>query len=100
MHFKVIQEGAKLAIPTDQVAYAGLFLTGRALEWFKPYLTEIQANGITTTNLDIRYVFASWNRFIKQLTQIFRDPKATIIAEQKLQNLVQRTLAIKYITQF
>jgi len=41
MHFKVIQKGAKLAIPTDQVAYAGLFLLGRALKWFKPYLTEI-----------------------------------------------------------
>jgi len=41
MHFKVIQEGAKLAIPIDQVAYAGLFLIERALEWFKPYLIEI-----------------------------------------------------------
>jgi len=41
MHFKVMQEGVKLAIPIDQVAYAGLFLTGRALKWFKPYLTKI-----------------------------------------------------------
>jgi len=41
MHFKVIQKGAKLATPIDQVAYAGLFLIGRALEWFKPYLIEI-----------------------------------------------------------
>ena len=41
MHFKVIQEGAKLVISTDQVAYVGLFLTGRALKWFKPYLTKI-----------------------------------------------------------
>jgi len=32
MHFKVIQKGVKLVIPTDQVAYAGLFLIGRALE--------------------------------------------------------------------
>ena len=100
MYFKVIQEGAKLATPTDQVAYVGLFLLGRALEQFKPYLTEIQANGATTTNLDVRYIFASWNRFAERLTQIFRDPKATIIAERKLQNLVQRTLAIEYITQF
>jgi len=53
MHFKVIQEGVKLAILLDQVAYIGLFLIGRALKWFKPYLTEIQANGITTTNQDI-----------------------------------------------
>ena len=100
MHFKVIQEGAKLVIPIDQVAYVGLFLIRRALKQFKPYLTEIQVNSITTTNPDIQYIFASQNKFVEQLTQIFRDPKATTIAEQKLQNLVQRTLAIKYITQF
>jgi len=41
MHFKVAQEGAKLAIPIDRIAYAGLFLLGRALKWFKPYLIEI-----------------------------------------------------------
>ena len=50
MHFKVVQEGAKLAIPIDQIAYAGLFLTGRALKWFKSYLIKIQVNGIITTN--------------------------------------------------
>ena len=81
MHFKVIQEGVKLVISTDQVAYVGLFLTGRVLEWFKPYLTEIQVNGIITTNQDVRYVFISQNGFIEQLTQIFRDPKATTTAE-------------------
>jgi len=41
MHFKVMQEGVKLVTPIDQVAYAGLFLIGRALKWFKPYFTEI-----------------------------------------------------------
>ena len=95
-----MQEGAKLATSLDQVAYTGLFLIGRALKWFKPYLTEIQANGITTTNQDIRYIFASQNGFTEQLTQIFRDLEAITTAEQKLQNLVQRTLAIKYTTQF
>jgi len=50
MHFKVIQKEAKLVIPIDQVVYAGLFLIGRALEWFKLYLTKIQVHGITTTN--------------------------------------------------
>ena len=34
-----------------QVAYAGLFLTKRVLEWFKPYFTKIQTNGISTTNI-------------------------------------------------
>ena len=45
-----MQEEVKLAIPIDQVAYTGLFLTGRALKQFKPYLTKIQINRITTTN--------------------------------------------------
>ena len=42
MWFKVLQEGAKLTISIDQVVYAGLFLLGRALKWFKPYLMDIQ----------------------------------------------------------
>ena len=41
MHFKVIQEGAKLVTPMDQVVYIGLFLTGKALKQFKSYLTKI-----------------------------------------------------------
>ena len=45
-----MQEGAKLVMSIDQVVYAGLFLTGRVLKWFKPYLTEIQVNGLTITN--------------------------------------------------
>ena len=45
-------------------------------------------------------MFIGQNRFAERLTQIFRDLEATTIAERKLQNLVQRTLAIKYTTQF
>ena len=89
MHFKVIQKGAKLVTLLDQVAYAGLFLTGQALKQFKPYLTKIQANSMTTTNQDIQYIFASQNGFIKQLTQIFRDLEVITIIKQKLQNLMQ-----------
>jgi len=36
-----MQEGAKLVTLMDQIAYIGLFLLGRALEWFKPYLIKI-----------------------------------------------------------
>ena len=32
MHFKVTQEGAKLVTLIDRIAYAGLFLLGRALK--------------------------------------------------------------------
>src|SRR6266700_1802134 len=35
MRFKVIQEKDKMGTPMDQVTYARLFLTGKALEWFK-----------------------------------------------------------------
>ena len=51
----------------DQVVYVGLFLTGRALEWFKPYLIEIQANAIATTNKEVQYIFLSWEGFTKRL---------------------------------
>ena len=84
MHFKVIQEGVKLVIAIDQVAYIGLFLIGKALEWFKPYLMEIQASSITTTNQDIQFIFTSWNRFIERLIQMFKDLEVLTIAEQKL----------------
>jgi len=41
MHFKVAQEEVKLVIPMDRIAYAGLFLLGKILKYFKPYLIEI-----------------------------------------------------------
>ena len=47
---KITNKGLGLPISIKQVAYAGLFLSGRVLEWFKPYLTKIQENGLTTTN--------------------------------------------------
>ena len=59
MWFKVTQEKAKIGIPIDQVIYTELFLIGRALKWFKPYLTEIQINKMTTLNQEVRYIFSS-----------------------------------------
>ena len=40
-----------------QVAYTKLFLTKRVLEWFKPYLTKVQLNGLNTTNIEVWYMF-------------------------------------------
>jgi len=37
---KVYSERLKLLIPVDVVAYAGLFLIGELLKWFKPYFLE------------------------------------------------------------
>ena len=47
---KITNKGLGLLMSIKQVAYAGLFLLKRVLEWFKPYLTKIQENGLTTTN--------------------------------------------------
>ena len=38
---KITNKGPGLPIFIKQVTYTGLFLSGRALEWFKPYLTKI-----------------------------------------------------------
>ena len=47
---KIVNKRPELPTVIEQVAYAGLYLLGRVLKWFKPYLTEIQVNGISTTN--------------------------------------------------
>ena len=54
---KITNKGLGLPMAIEQVAYVGLFLTERALEWFKPYFTKIQLNGLGTTNIEIRYMF-------------------------------------------
>ena len=46
---KIINKGLGLLTVIEQMAYTGLFLTGRALEWFKPYFTKIQLNGMSIT---------------------------------------------------
>ena len=38
---KITNKELGLPIVIKQIAYAELFLTGRALEYFKPYLTKI-----------------------------------------------------------
>ena len=50
---KITNKGLGLPTVIKQVAYTGLFLIGRVLEWFKPYFTEIQLNRISTTNVKV-----------------------------------------------
>ena len=40
MSLKLRYKRPKIAILADAVAYTGIFLTGKALEWFKLYLIE------------------------------------------------------------
>ena len=54
---KITNKGPGLPTAIKQVAYIGLFLTKRALEWFKFYFTKIQINGLNTTNIEVWYIF-------------------------------------------
>ena len=54
---KITNKGLGLPTVIKQVVYIKLFLTGRVLEWFKPYLTKIQLNGMSTTNMKVQYIF-------------------------------------------
>ena len=54
---KITNKGLRLPTVIKQVAYTGLFLIGRVLEWFKPYFTKIQLNGMSTTNIEAWYIF-------------------------------------------
>ena len=54
---KITNKGLGLPTVIKQVAYVGLFLIERVLKWFKPYLTKIQLNGISTTNIEAWYMF-------------------------------------------
>ena len=40
MSLKLRYKGPKIVTPVDTVAYIRMFLIGKALEWFKPYLME------------------------------------------------------------
>ena len=40
MSLKLRYKGPKIATPADTVVYIGIFLTGRALKWFKLYLIK------------------------------------------------------------
>ena len=50
---KITNKGPGLLIVIKQIAYVKLFLTGKVLEWFKPYFTKIQLNRMSTTNIEV-----------------------------------------------
>ena len=57
IQIKIINKGPGLLTAIKQVAYIGLFLTRKVLEWFKPYFTKVQLNGLNTTNVEVCYMF-------------------------------------------
>ncbi len=88
MSLKLRYKGYRIITLLDVVIYAGIYLTGRVLKWFKPYLTEYQTNRPTTTNLEMKYIFVNWENFKNQLIQMFRDLKEEVTVKQKLYALI------------
>ena len=56
---KLRYKGLKIAMLADTVVYAGMFLLGGVLKWFKPHPIEYQTNRATITYLETKYIFAS-----------------------------------------
>ena len=100
IRLKLHNKGHKAPIQAKAVAYIGLFLTRKALEWFKLYIIKYQNNRINTTNKEVQYMFSQQNAFAAKLTQIYRDLEAKATVEQKIQVLTQQTSAIEYTIQF
>ena len=84
---KITNKGPGLLTAIEQVAYTELFLIERVLEQFKPYLTKIQLNGMSTTNIEAQYMFLTWDGFANQLKQMFKSLKEESVAENKLENI-------------
>ena len=84
---KITNKGLGLLIVIKQVTYTKLFLIGKVLEWFKPYFTKIQLNGMSTTNVKVRYIFLIQEGFANWLKQIFRSLEKESVAEDKLENI-------------
>ena len=84
---KIINKGLRLLTVIKQVAYIGLFLTERVLKQFKPYFTEIQLNEMSTTNVEVQYMFLIQDGFTNRLKQIFRSLEEELVAKNKLENI-------------
>ena len=50
---------------------------------------EYKANSLTTRNNKVKYIFLNWEGFCNRLIQIYNNPKVTITAKCKLQELIQ-----------
>ena len=84
---KITNKGPGLPIAIKQVAYTGLFLIEKVLKQFKPYLTKIQLNGMSTTNVEVWYMFLTQDGFANWLKQIFRSLEEESVAKDKLENI-------------
>ena len=55
---------------------------------------------MSTTNIEVQYMFLIQDGFANQLKQMFKSLKEESVAKDKLENIQQTTLAIVYLTEF
>ena len=84
IRLKLYNKGYKVLIQADAVAYIGLFLLGKALEWFKLYIIGYQNNRVNTANKEVWYIFLYQNVFVTKLIQIYGDLEAEVTVKQKI----------------
>ena len=54
---KIDNKGLKLTTPFNKIIYVGMHLIGKPFKQFQLYLLEMQINGVTTINKEVRYMF-------------------------------------------
>ena len=55
---------------------------------------------MSTTNIEVQYMFLTQDGFTNWLKQIFRSLKEESVAKDKLKNIQQTTSAMVYSTEF
>ena len=100
IRLKLQNKKTKFIMPGDTIAYTKLFLTRRALKWFKPYLTKYQNNRVIITHLKTRFIFTKSDTFTEKLTQMYGNPNQKAIVKQQLKVLIQKPSAMGYTVQF
>ena len=84
MRLKLYNKGYKVFIQFNAVTYTGLFLIGKVLKWFKPYIIKFQNNRMATANKEVQYIFLSQDVFTVRLIQIYRDLELELMAERNI----------------
>jgi hypothetical protein len=86
---------ATFSLDRQKVLYASSYLSGRASQWFEPYLELL-----SSTNPDC--ILNNWGKFEQQLFTLFGDPNEVRNAEFEINSLLMKEngKASTYIAQF
>ncbi len=84
----------------EKVLYAASYLRGSAAAWFQPYSLEYMTKEEAAQTEQTRIAFASYNNFIRVITQTFGAINEIQDAERNIMQLRQLASASAYTTKF